>query len=1104
MRDTQLGPVLRHIRRLTLPPVAQGLTDVQLLERFCQGREEAAFATLMHRHGGLVWGVCRHVLRQEQDAEDAFQATFLVLAQQAAAIRKREALPSWLHGTAFRIAMRAKRDAGRRRTREARVEAGRPNPSSSESAWQDLQAALDEEVQRLPQRQRAVFVLCALEGKSQAEAADVLGWGPRAVSGTLARARQRLRTRLAARGITLTAVLAGIAVAGRSAGAAPVALANATLRAALAGTGPAAVSARVATLVQGAVREVFPMKLKVLTALVVLAATVGGATAVWPAAPAEPPTPPAETAAPAAKPEDKADEGAGAESPLPGGALARLGTSRFRHAYVVSSLAYSPDGKEIASGSHLGTVRFWDPASGKQLRVLNAHDGGVIGLAYSPDGKVLATGSWDRTIRLWDVATGAPLRTLAGHASEASRLVFSPDGKVLASGGKDGTARLWDPASGQALSTMTAHNGEVRGLAFSDDGKRLATSGTDKMVYVWDAESGKKLATCEGHENSAESVVFSPDGKTLASCGRDTTLRLWDSKTGKQTRSLKHDSWLERVAFSPDGKLLAIAGGWGGKVYLWDLAAGGDKPRWTGRQPQSISVAFSPDGKKLAGVGWEPTVRVWDVATGREEGAAPVAGHTGWVQAVAVLPGGKTAVSAGSDGAVIVWDVARGRELRRMEGHKERVHCLAVAPDCKTIATGGRDKMVRLWDVATGKELSKITAGGLVTGLAFAPDGKRLASASGNDLYDGWVLEMPGHGAAVWDVATGKPAFRLEGHEGGVKAIAYSPDGKTIATGGNDKTARLWDAASGKELRRLDGHNGAVEAVAFSPDGKLLATAGQDGVPRLWRLGTDDKPLELSEPNYWLLHVAFSPDGRTLLTAARQVGRIKSPLRLWDVATGKERARFPGHQGTAARAAFSPDGRVIASGGGDAAVLLWDVTGRSENGKFATAELAPLALEGAWADLAADDGFKAHRAVWTLAAAPKEALPLLRDSLKPVPAGDSKRIAQLVKDLDADDFDAREKASAELDRIGEPAAPALRKALEGMPSAELRVRATSLLEKFTGKAPSAEGLRRGRAMEVLEQLGGTEARAVLEEIAKGAPEAALTQEAKAALKRLGK
>jgi RNA polymerase sigma factor (sigma-70 family) len=1107
MRDTQLGPVLRHIRRLALPPVAQGLTDVQLLERFCQGREEAAFATLMHRHGGLVWGVCRHVLRQEQDAEDAFQATFLVLAQQAAAIRKREALPSWLHGTAFRIAMRAKRDAGRRRTREARAEAGQGSPSSSESAWQELQAALDEEVQRLPERQRAVFVLCALEGKSQAEAADALGWGPRAVSGTLTRARQRLGTRLAARGVTLTAVLAGIAVAGRSAGAAPAALANATLRAALAEAETAAVSARVATLVRGAVKEVFPMKLKLLTALVVLAATVGGATAVWPAAPAELPTPPAETAAPVAngaEPEDKADDAAGAESPLPAGALARLGTARFRHAFVVSSLAYSPDGKEIASGSHLGTVRFWDPATGKQLRVLNAHDGGVIGLAYSPDGKVLATGSWDRTIRLWDAATGARLRTLTGHTSEASRLVFSPDGKVLASGGKDGTARLWDPASGQALQTISAHKGEVRGLAFSGDGKRLATSGTDKMVYVWDAESGKRLTTCGGHENSVESVAFSPDGKLLATCGRDTTLRLWDSATGKQTRSLKHDSWLARATFSPDGRLLAVAGDWGGKVHLWDLAAAADKPRWRARHPHSIWVDFSPDGKKLAGSGWEPTVRVWDVATGKEEGAAPAAGHTGWVYAVAVLPDRKTLVSTSSDGAVIVWDLAKGRELRRMEGHKDRVHCLAMAPDGKTVATGGRDQMVRLWDVASGKELAKIAAGGCPHGLAFAPDGRHLASASGNDLYGDWVLEIPGHGAAVWDAATGKPVVRLEGHEGGVKAVAYSPDGKTIATGGNDKTARLWDAATGKELRRLDGHNGAVEAVAFSPDGRLLATAGQDGVPRLWRLGADDKPLELSEPNYWLLHVAFSPDGRTLLTAARQAGGVKSPLRLWDVATGKERAGFPGHQGTAAAAAFSPDGRVIVSGGGDSEVLLWDVTGRAENGKFATTDLSPPALEAAWTDLATDDGGKAHRAVWALAAAPKQALPLLRDCLRPVPAGDGKRIAQLVKDLDADDFDAREKASAELEKIGEPAAPALRKMLEGMPSAEVRVRATSLLEKFAGKAPSADALRRGRAMEVLEHLGGTEARAVLEEIAKGAPEATLTQEAKAALKRLGK
>jgi RNA polymerase sigma factor (sigma-70 family) len=1106
MRDARLGPVLRHLRRLTLPTVAQGHSDVQLLERFCHGHEEAAFATLMQRHGGLVWGVCRHVLRHEQDAEDAFQATFLVLAQQARGIRRAEALSSWLHGTAFRIAMRAKRDAGRRRNREARAELSRPAPTSSESAWQELQAALDQEVQALPQRQRAVFVLCVLEGKSQAEAADALGWGSRAVSGTLARARQRLRARLAARGITLSAVLAGLAVAGRQAGAAPGHVVDAALRFVLASPGSVAIPAHVSALVRSASREVISMKLKVLAALLLVASAVGLGAAVLPAPPVTPPEPAAEPVAfVAAGERAPPDEDAAlAESPLPAGALARLGTSRFRHAHIVSAIVYSPDGKWIITGSHLGTVRFWDPVSGKEERVFSAHDGGVCGLAISPDGKLLATGSWDRNLRVWDIATGQQLHTLTGHSSEVSRLTFSPNGKVLVSGSKDGTARLWDPVSGQQLSTIPAHDGEVRGVAFSADGKRLATSGTDKKVHIWDVESGKQLLTCEGHGNSVESVVFSPDGKTVASCSRDATARLWDSTSGKETRSLKHDSWLERVVFSPDGKLLAVAGGWGGKVHLWDLTTGVDRPRWTGRQPQSISVAFSPDGKKLAGAGWEAAVRVWDVATGKEEGAASAGGHTGWVYAVAVLPDRKTLVSTGSDGTIIVWDMAKGREQRRMEANKDRVHCLAASPDGKTVATGGRDRTIHLWDVPSGKEISKITAGGCVHALAFSPNGRHLASASGNDVYDGWVLEIPGHGAAVWDVATGQEVCRLDGHEGGVKCVAYSPDGKTIATCGNDKTIRLWDAATGKPLRQLDGHTGAVESVAFSPDGKRLASAGQDGVARLWRLGGEQPPVLLGEPNGYLLSVAFSPDGRTLLVASRDPTKLKFALRLWDVATGQERARLPGNQFTAAAVAFSPDGRVIVSGGGDASIVLWDVTGRVARGQFAMADLSPPALEGEWTDLAAEDGFKAQRALWALVAAPKQTLPLLRSFLKPVPVGDAERIARLIKELDADEFDVRDKASAELDQIGEPAAPGLRKALEGMPSAELRIRATTLLEKFGGKVQSPDIIRRERALEVLEQIGGPDARTLLEELAKGAPDAMLTREAKAILKRLAR
>jgi RNA polymerase sigma factor (sigma-70 family) len=1103
MRDPQLGAVVRHIRRLALPHDTQTLTDVQLLERFAQRREESAFAALMQRHGRLVWGVCRHLLRQEQDAEDAFQATFLVLARNPASIRKGEALASWLHGTAFRIALCTRRDAGRRRACEAKLPPAAGATPPSEGAWQELQAALDEEVQRLPPRQRAAFVLCALEGKSQPEAAAALGWKLGTVASTLARARQHLRCRLAARGITLSALLAGIALAERDAGAAPAALTSATLQAALAGGAPATVSARVADLVRGALHEAAPLKLKLLAALVALAAVVGGGLALRPT-PQAPPAP-AEAAEAAAPGPDGADEDraeAAAESPLPAGALTRLGTSRFRHAYIVPCIAFAPDGKVLASGSFRGTVRFWEVGTGKEQRVLTAHNGGVVSMVFSPDGKVLATGSWDRLIRLWDVAKAEPIRELTGHGGEVTTLAFSPDGKVLASSSRDGTARLWEAASGKPLSTIAAHDGEVRHVAFSPDGKRLATAGIDKFVYVWDAESGKKLATCEGHTNQVESVAFSPDGKSLASCGRDTTLRLWDSQTGKQTRSIKHASWLRKAVFSPDGKFLAVAGDWGGKVYLWDLTAAGDKPRWVAPQPMSLAVAFSPDGRKLAGAAWECAVRLWDVATGKEEGAAPAGGHTGWVSAVAALPDRKTVVSAGSEGAVIVWDAVRGREVRRLVGHGERVQCLAAAPDGKTIASGGRDQTVRLWDVAAGREVAKIQAGGSVRGLAFAPDGKRLASASGNDLYDGWVLEVPGHGAAVWEVTTAKPLFRLEGHEGGVKAVAYSPDGKTLATGGNDHSVRLWDAATGKELRRLEGHTGAVEAVAFSPDGKRLASAGQDGVARLWRLDGGDTPTPLGGANGWLLAIAFSPDGRTLITAARDDGNTKVALRLWDVATGKERARYTGHQGTAAAAAFAPGGRVLVTGGGDGAVLLWDLTGRVENGKFATADLSPLGLEGAWADLVADDDLKAHKALWALVAAPKQSLPLLRDVLKPAPAGDAARIARLVKELDDDDFEVRERASADLDRIGEPAEKALRKALEGTPSAELRTRAARLLEKFSGQVLSSDALRRQRALEVLEQVGGAEARALLREIAAGAPEAGLTQEAKAALKRL--
>jgi RNA polymerase sigma factor (sigma-70 family) len=282
MQTAPLGTVLRHLRKLAVPPGTSELTDKQLLQRFAARREEDAFAALMQRHGGLVWGVCRHVLRHEQDAEDAFQATFLVLARNAESIRKQEALASWLHGTAHRIALQARRDAAIRRAHESRgpsMPAEKPFP---ESALREVLAMLDEEVQRLAPRQRAVFVLCALEGKSLAEAAQQLGWKPGTVSGTLARARRQLEKRLTLRGVTLSAVLCAVAL-GRHAAAAvlPGRVARWTTQAALlyaAGTTAAEqASPAAAALAEGVTKTMLLSRLKVATVLLLVVFSLAGA-----------------------------------------------------------------------------------------------------------------------------------------------------------------------------------------------------------------------------------------------------------------------------------------------------------------------------------------------------------------------------------------------------------------------------------------------------------------------------------------------------------------------------------------------------------------------------------------------------------------------------------------------------------------------------------------------------------------------------------------------------------------------------------------------------------------------------------------------------------
>jgi len=766
--------------------------------------------------------------------------------------------------------------------------------------------------------------------------------------------------------------------------------------------------------------------------------------------------------------------------------LRRFGTVRFRTGDGILSLAYSPNGKILASGGRNDPVRLWDAESGELLRRLN--EPFVWALAFSPDGKYLATAGANKIVRLWDAGTGKEIVQMKGHKATVKSLAFSNDGKVLASGSDDNTVRLWNVADGTEVAVYSGHTLGVNAVKLSPDSKYLASGSTDRTIRV--VELGNKTTVL--HTPAAvTAIAYLPDRNTLIAAGDDGFLRIWDIATGRELRRWKgHDNSITHVLLGQDGNTLATAG-LDKTVRLWDVAKGTLIRKIVRNAGDGDAMALSPDSNQVAVGGLNNTIRRWDTTTGKPLGG-PVPPE-GAVTAVACSSDGKLAAAGFTTNQVVLFDLASGKERTRLVcGPEDAEVLLAFSEGGKTLATASTPDTIILWNVATGKERLRMKGeGGEIRCLACSPDGLKMAAAYTTD-----------RSLHIWETSANNVVHKVLPMPRGVWALAYSLDSKQLAVASDDVLV-VHQTGSYQVIRQFNKLNDTIACLAFAPDCRTLAAGTFAGTIGLFDLSVPKGQTEVQrrvlEGHRGVVNaLSWSINGRCLVSAG-----FDNTVCLWEFVNGLPIASWHGHNGEATAVAFHPSGRTVLSGSRDTTLLLWDVMGFSPGGKLPQKQLDVAALDVLWRELGSNNNLKGNEALWTLVSAKDSASYLSRK----VFLVDPQKIKQYLLDLNSNTFKVREKAFAALASYERWIEGILKETSKDPPSEEVRQRVAVLLQRLASRDAvtlEQERLRARRVIEILEQTATPAARELLRGLAAGAAEDDLRAMAQAVLERVGK